>query len=463
MSIFSKVPIFIKLLVFSCLLVIIITSFIGFLVLDVQKKQFERQLIDFGSSLIHILAKNAPDKILAEEDLTLFKLVKDITANEQIVMASITNAQNIIIAHSDLDRVNKISTRPGTMTQKMSLANGVSIGSFTDNDKPFFYLEAPLTYQDIHIGNAQLMISQKVIADSIDQSKQHILVSFVIIIIVALLVSLVFSIYFARPIRSLEKSVAKFGAGNFTHRTKVSRNDELGDLAVAFNRMARDLELKEKMKNSFGTYVAPEIVDMIMSTPNDTRVKAASKEATVMFSDIRGFTALSENMPPEKIVEMLNEHFSRITKIIIEHGGHIDKFIGDSAMAVFGITKKTDNHAVEAVNAAIKIMALMKNSSNGQDESTALRVGIGINTGPMVAGSLGSNQKMEYTVIGDNVNIASRLTSMAGPGEILISGRTYDRLKAIEKLVAWEKGQISIKGKKNKIIAFTIMPSGEHL
>jgi adenylate cyclase len=187
-------------------------------------------------------------------------------------------------------------------------------------------------------------------------------------------------------------------------------------------------------------------------------MKASLKEASVLFTDIRGFTTLSENMDPEDIVDMLNEHFTQITEVIIRHGGHIDKFVGDAAMAVFGITKENPDHAQDAVKAAIEIMELVESKAYSNDSlNQPLRIGLGINTGKMVSGNLGSKKKMEYTVIGDNVNIASRLTSIADPGEILISGRAYDQLKAGSDFKVMEKGRISIKGRKIKIRAFKLL------
>ncbi len=452
-----RIPIFIKLLSFSCILVIVITFAIGFLVLNVQKKQFKLQLIDFGKSLLHIMEKNVPDKILAEEDLALFKLVKDIAENEQIVRVIITNKKNNIIAHNDIDQVNKPYLPPKNLKKTDQMQNGLILSTFLEDNREFLFLEIPLSYQNVGIGRAQIVISQKIIEESIAQSKQYILFSFVIIILLSFLASLGFSIYFSYPIKKLENSVVEFGTGNYKHRAQITRHDELGDLADTFNRMAQDIELKEKIKDSFGRYVSPEIAEMVLSNPSGLWLKAYSIQATVLYTDIRGFTSLSENKAPEVIVAMLNDHFSRITEIIIRHGGHIDKFVGDAAMAVFGITKETTDHAGDAVRAALEIMTAIESlARENLDARNALRIGIGINTGNMVAGNLGSKQKMEYTVIGDNVNIASRLTSLADPGEILISGRVYDGLQKDGSIIIKEKGQVSIKGKKNKIRVFSL-------
>lgn len=452
-----RIPIFIKLLVFSCFLVVSITSAIGFFVLDIQKSQFKKQLTEFGKSLMHIMEKNAPDKILAEEDLALFKLVKDIAANEQIVEVSITDAQGIIIAHSDIDKVNKPYVLPVNLIETEKWPRDLSIHTFNRNEAEYLLLKIPLSYQDVHIGQAQIIISQQVIAESIAKSKQIIMAAFVGIIFFAFLISLAFSVYFATPIKILEKSVNEFGTGNYTHRNRIARNDEMGDLAEAFNRMAQDIELKERIKDSFGRYLAPEIVEMIVKNPSEHWFKANSKDATVLFTDIRGFTALSENKEPAVVVDILNEHFTQITDTIIKHGGHIDKFVGDAAMAVFGITRDTQDHALDAVNAAFEIMQIIESQAQKtMAERTVLRIGIGINTGSMVAGNVGSRKKMEYTVIGDNVNIASRLTALAEPGEILVTGKTFDCIRNISSIKATQKGQMVIKGRKNKIRVFQL-------
>jgi len=444
-------------MLFTCFLAIVIISSIGFFVLNIQKKQFNDQLINFGESLVHITAKNAPDKLLAEEEFSLFRLVKDISENEQIVWASISNQKNIIIAHSDLDKVNKTYVPPQDLAYIKTTLQGIILSTFTMKDSEFLFLEKPLKFQSIDVGNVRLVISQVTIEKNIAQAKRYILISFILIIFLALIASLGFSIYFSRPIKELTESVRILGTGNYEHQANINRQDELGDLANAFNQMARDIAIKEKIKDSFGRYVAPEIVDMILENPQDHWMKASSKEATVLFTDIRGFTTLAENKNPEYIVDLLNVHFTKITEIIIRHGGHIDKFVGDEAMAVFGIIKENPNHAMDAAKAGLEIMDLIETYAlQNKDPKQVLRIGVGINTGQMVSGNLGSLKKMEYTVIGDNVNIASRLTSIAKPGEILISEKTYDKIKNHQNFAIKEKGLTSIKGMKNKIRVFQL-------
>ena len=246
--------------------------------------------------------------------------------------------------------------------------------------------------------------------------------------------------------------------GNFDHRVSINRNDELGDLGSAFNKMAEDLALKEKIKDSFGRYVTPEIVDLILANPDNQWMKGSEVEATVLFVDIRGFTTLSEDKEPESIVELLNDYFARVTDIVVRHGGHINKFVGDGAMAVFGTPVPTPQHAEAAVIAALDIQEeIARLDREKKMEDVAIQVGIGVNSGAMVAGNLGSQRKMEYTVIGDNVNVASRLTSRAKAGEILISRQTYELIENKNNLKIEKRRIALVKGRKMKIAIFNVL------
>jgi len=180
-------------------------------------------------------------------------------------------------------------------------------------------------------------------------------------------------------------------------------------------------------------------------------MKGHRVEVTVFFVDIRGFTTLSENKEPEEIVELLNDHFSRVTDAVIKYGGHLNKFVGDEAMAIFGAPVKDPDHAESAVRAALEIQKAIADGNRRQPGRTSFRVGVGINSGEVVAGNLGSDKRMEYTVIGDNVNVASRLTSIARGGEIIISERTFEGMTNREAFVAEERGKVSVKGRKQEV------------
>jgi len=452
-----RIPIFIKLAALSTLLIFLVISTISFSTLRRQKTQFTEQLISLGQSMVRIVRNNAPDKMLGEEDLALFQLVDDITKNEQVVYALITDHKQMIRAHSRIEEVGERYFEPEGKAF-LRTEGDVTISTIIHSGGELLFFEVPMTYQNLKVGEFRLAISKAKITQNIGEAKVYFVILALMMILVGILLSLGLSMYFSRPIRKLGEITKALGMGAFNCRIEVNRNDEFGDLAYAFNRMAEDLELKEKIKDSFGRYVAPEIVDMILSNPGKLWMKGSKVEATVLFVDIRGFTTISENKDPETVVELLNDYLTRVTDTVIKYGGHINKFVGDEVMAVFGAPILNPSHAASAVKAALDIQDQMVELNRTKLLSDmTIGVGVGINSGEMLAGNLGSERRMEYTVIGDNVNVASRLTSLAKGGEILISKRTYDAIGDKNTLKVEERGKVPVKGRRRQIAIYRVL------
>jgi adenylate cyclase len=410
--------------------------------------------MNLGKSMVRIATNNAPDKLLGEEDLALFKLVNDIAENEQVVYALIIDEKNIIRAHSQIDEVSKAYLPPKNI-RFVKKGSDLRISNIIHDGEEILFFESPITYQQIKVGEVHIAISQKKILENIREAKIFILLLTMIILFLGILLSLGLSMYFSSPIKRLGETTKALGTGSFDHRVRINRNDEFGDLAYSFNRMAEDLEVKEKIKDSFGQYVTPEVVDMILNNPD--MMKGSKIEATVLFVDIRGFTSLSEGKEPEGIVDLLNEYFTRVTDVVNRNNGHINKFVGDEAVAVFGAPVADPRHAVTAVKAALEIQKEMTRLNwERKMEDIYLEVGVGINSGEMVAGSIGSEEKREYTVIGDSVNVGSRLTSLAKGGEILITNRTYE-LIGEHRIKVEAKGKVPVKGRKMGIRIFKVL------
>lgn len=197
------------------------------------------------------------------------------------------------------------------------------------------------------------------------------------------------------------------------------------DNAVAHRKIAQQAEQRLALER----FLAPEVADMVAANPQ-IRLGGVNQKVSVMFVDIRGFTQFSERTEPERVVEVLNEYFTRVTDVILDHGGMIDKYIGDAVMAVFGVPISKENDAANAVRSALQIQRLLAEmnrdaAARGWPE---LAVGIGINTGTVTAGNIGSPRRLDYTVVGDAVNIASRLMDNATGGQVLISQSTADEL-----------------------------------
>jgi adenylate cyclase len=230
-------------------------------------------------------------------------------------------------------------------------------------------------------------------------------------------------------------------------------------LFVGLYRVIHEAAQRRMVTNLFGMHVSPAIVSDILSSEDPRAALSLTGKkvrATIFYSDIRGFTAMSETMSPEEIYAQLNEYFEEMCAIIFQYGGYVDKFIGDCVMAVFSAPYQTPDDTANAVRAAVaqqkKIAELAEKwQAEGKRPFT---VGMGINTGDVVMGNLGASSRMNYTVIGDNVNLAARLYNVAKAGEIIISDYTYQEVK--DFVVADELEPVTVKGKKDPIRIYNI-------
>jgi adenylate cyclase len=218
-----------------------------------------------------------------------------------------------------------------------------------------------------------------------------------------------------------------------------------------------------KMKRLFGQYVSRDVFVQLVANPELARLGGQRRQMTVLFSDIRGFTTVSEKGQPEEIVQLLNEYFTRMVDIVFRHKGTLDKFVGDMVMALFGAPLDDPDHAEHAVDAALEmIMELQRLNEHWTAEGRpALDIGIGVNTGPMIAGNIGSEAIMSYTVIGDAVNLGSRLESLNKEygTRIIISEATRDSLPP--KYALKPLGAVVVKGKTQPVAIFEVMGSKE--
>jgi PAS domain S-box-containing protein len=239
-------------------------------------------------------------------------------------------------------------------------------------------------------------------------------------------------------------------------------------LTLLFTNQTREKELKTKInavseerrmiKDMFCRYMSNELVSNLMEYPGEIKLGGAKKEASVFFADIRGYTSFSEGREPEEIIEILNGYFGEAVEHILKHRGYIDKFIGDCIMAVWGIPIEDEAEgAVSAVSCALTIQNLVGSSKRNffLKDASRLRIGIGINTGPLVAGNLGSLLRMDYSVIGDTVNLAARLEGIAGPDEIIISQATRDRLG--ERFRLEKRQDVRVKGREKPVQIYNVL------
>jgi len=226
---------------------------------------------------------------------------------------------------------------------------------------------------------------------------------------------------------------------------------------VSYQYFVEDRE-KRRVKRLFSRYVSKDVFDQLMSDPSKAGLGGKRRSMTVLFSDIRGFTTFSEQGEPEAIVQQLNEYFSRMVHVVFEHRGTLDKFVGDAVMALFGAPLDDPDHAEHAVQAALAMLRELEELNRGwaAEGRPTLAIGVGVNTGEMVAGNIGSESIMSYTVIGDAVNLGSRLESLNKQygTSVIVSDATRERLQGRYDIRAL--GDVVVKGKSQPVAIFEV-------
>lgn len=282
-------------------------------------------------------------------------------------------------------------------------------------------------------------------------------VDIAIAVLVAGTVSFELTLLLARsviaPVSELQKATRAVGRGDYSVRVPVVSSDDMGRLSQSFNRMVGGLEERERLREAFGAFVDPGLAERVIK--EGTLLEGVEADVSVLFLDIRGFTALAERSTAREVVDRLNDLYELVVPIVARHGGHANKFIGDGLLAVFGAPAPLPDHADRAVAAALEIAGSV-HRRYGAD----LQIGIGVNSGPVVAGTVGGGGRVEFTVIGDTVNTAARVeeaTRVSGD-DVLITAATCERLR--RRLALEERPAIPLKGKREPVGLFAPAPAG---
>ncbi len=256
----------------------------------------------------------------------------------------------------------------------------------------------------------------------------------------------------------------EFVSGDYSQTLKLSSKDEFEEVANALNKMTIGLQQREDLKSALARYVSEDILNEIIYAGRPSELYSQRKKVTALFADVRGFTNFSEQLSPEETVAMLNDYFEKMIDAVFKNFGHLNKFMGDGLMALFGALRDDEFQEEHAVQAALDMRTALKDlqekwatsESRARDALASLRIGIGINTGLAIVGNIGSKQRMEFTAIGDSINLASRLEQATRDRQvdILVSEFTYVATRS--RFPFEPAGEISLKGKTESARTFTI-------
>lgn len=278
-----------------------------------------------------------------------------------------------------------------------------------------------------------------------------------IVLSISFLINFFFSRSLSNPISRLTHASDEINKGHYDIEIASQSRDEIGMLTDSFQNMARGLAERENIKTAFGKFVNKQIAELVMK--KEVKLGGERKDVVVFFSDIRSFTEMAETLEPEEVVEFLNQYMTRMVRCITKSKGIVDKYIGDAIMAVWGAPVSTGNDAFYAVNAALMMRNELRefNSERVEKGKNPVHIGCGIHCGPVLSGQIGSEDRMEYTVIGDTVNIASRIEALnkAFATDILITEETAHRVAGIFRLEPMK--MIKVKGKSHPMQIYAVL------
>lgn len=366
-----------------------------------------------------------------------------------------------VLIHSDIEKaVARENFSDLVVVQEAFLSGNQNVqllGDDEDGEKCFFAF-----YRLDSCGiYAVTKEAQALVFETINRTTYRIILISIAAWFLSIILIRFFSKTITHPVDTLVKASHDIQEGNFLLDIESESKDELGLLTDSFVRMGKGLAERERLKTTFSKFTNKTIAERAMN--GELNLGGESRKATIFFSDIRSFTAISEKLQPEEVVEFLNDYMTRMVACVNKTGGVVDKYIGDAIMCVWGAPESAGSSAGDAlccVMSALMMRAALiqfNRGRDGSDRQPILHIGCGINTGDVVAGQIGSSERMEYTVIGDAVNLASRTEALNKPfhTDILITENTYRLIK--KYVIVEEMPSVHVKGKSEPVKIFAVV------
>jgi len=449
-----RLPLKVKLSLLITTLVALAVLLVSFSLLRRQEQALTEAVTRRGLSMAANLAAGGKSALATNDDLALNILIREALRDRDVAYVVFADEKGLVHAHSDVTLIGKPVVRPEKLkppgkellVQKHRTSGGAEI----------IDISVPLVFSKTPLGTLYVGFATRPITAAVSQARNQAVVITAFMVVLGLAGAVALATLLARPIHRLMEATDAVAQGDFSVSVPVTTRDELGVLTESFNRMAKSLREKEMIKRAFTRYVAREVVAEVLKDPEHAMLTGERREVTVLFCDIRGFTSMTEHLSPEQVVKVLNEFYTLMIETVFKHDGTLDKFLGDAVMAVFGAPIRHPDHAARAVMTALDMRQAIADLGVRRRAARqgAFEVGIGVSLGEVVAGTVGTEERMEYTVIGDSVNIAAWLQDRAKPGSILLTRRTYEAVKDLVN--AKSLGTMKVKGKKEGVEVYEV-------
>ena len=434
----SSIPLGLKWSVSIATLIVVAMGVLGFYLIQQQEAGYRSQVDRFSQVIVEQLARVSGEPLMAGDTLALQILLQRQTQSELVLGTSL----------HDSDGVPVVTAGVTPPARPASLYGSEDVRSWDWDNGEYQGLSyvSPVRYQDVIGGYVTVSIDRSPLERDLQQTLRFLMVSTLLLISVGVMLAFVLAHRLSRPIARAGESLDED-----TLHGVLERRDEIGQVLETFHQLAEGVRRKNKVEAAFSRYVSPQVAQQVLASEN--MLGGDCVTGSVLFCDIVGFTELSETREPGEVAALLNDYFGYFALAAESCGGTVDKFIGDAIMIVFGAPHADPHHALNALTCGMLIQQLTARINTAREASAlpTVRLRVGISSGPMLAGNLGSTERMQYTVVGDTVNVAARLCGMAEPGSVLLTCSMLSGGQPGDLVHYSDMGPAQLRGRKSNV------------
>ncbi len=403
--------------------------------------------MSYGRHLAELTAGSASEPLLAEDRLQLSVMLAAFKDDPFILNAGIYDRYGRVMASTA-----PLPALPLTQLETLSRADALP-----DIRSTTLILAEPIRFQEVKAGYLLLTLNREVLEKPLQRSLRKIGILSVLMITLAMIAAYLLGRRLAQPIDRLALATKALREGRFDLLINERRDDEIGTIIGTLNDMAQNLQKRLQTEKTLTRFVSSAVANRLLQGDSSGVIAGQHVVATVVFVDMVGFTSLSEKLPAQRVSQLLNYYFGVVNRAAKLYHGNVDKYIGDGAMLVFGAPQSDSEHCFHALCFAELLMQLIERMNQRRpDWLPPVAFRLGMHTGDMIAGSMGSEDRMQYTVVGDSVNLAARLCSVAKGGHSIISEEVLSQPDIRSRIAVEPQGNVQLKGKSIETFCYRL-------
>ena len=410
----SSIPLGLKWSLNIATLIVTTMGVLGFFLIQQQETGYRGQADRFSRVIVEQLVRISGEPLMAADTLALQILLQRHVQSPLILGAALYTADGALLVDAGVS--------PPDAPEEYFGRSPSYTWDWENGEYSAVSYVSPVVFQDVTAGYLTVSIDRSPLEQDIRDTLRFLVVSAILLTALGVILASILAHRLSRPIEHLARAGEALNAGR--QPRLAGRRDEIGQVLETFQHLAAGVRRNNQVEAALSRYVSPQVAQQVLADDANIALGGSSVVGSVLFCDIVGFTQLSESRQPAEVVALLNDYFGYFALAAESCGGTVDKFIGDCIMIVFGVPNDDPHHALHALTCGMLIQALTRRINQAREnlnESTVM-LRVGISCGPMLAGNLGSAERMQYTVVGDTVNVAARLCGMAEPGGVLLTG-----------------------------------------